>query len=162
MYIYVFGVLSCFGDSSCIHVRNFTNNEIPSADVNSLQYSTVTANTVDCATFFSCANSIFQSITFINARGPHSLNNAIITSGNANLTTLRMEGYFTGVNATFICQKGHFCFIDCYGTGCYGLNLLCSHKHSEGKLFLIASTRLRHASFSWFTTMTSHNHLRTP
>eukprot|EP01084_Bolivina_argentea_P037878 70046_1 len=61
----------------------------------------------------------------IHAMGYYSLLYANIDSLNRNKITVKMYGSVAGYGATMLCQQGSICTLDCKGTGCLHMELIC-------------------------------------
>ena len=118
-YVSCSATLSCYGSN--IHV------------VNSHPYA------LYCSGDMGCAYSTISSTMVIKAYGSYSLYNAIIvnTQFPSSMSTsvsiiVDLYGGYSGYNASIYHIGVRNYVINCYGNGCYGLNLICNNSDCSG------------------------------
>merc|ERR1719461_10519 len=80
----------------------------------------------ECYSDGACAQSTISLQSYFAVRGAYAMYNATITSpGNAGNVRLEMRGYYAGYGATFHCQTGDQCTINCEVNACEMLYLQC-------------------------------------
>eukprot|EP01084_Bolivina_argentea_P052335 96141_1 len=110
--LYIHNDAYCFGGSSC--------------SFSWLDSQNTATHTVWCGGEQSCAKASFSKMSRILAHGAYSLYNSFIFSDpNSNSLSVELFGYRAGFGATILCQTGHLCTINCYGSGCLSLHILC-------------------------------------
>eukprot|EP01083_Nonionella_stella_P112334 330343_1 len=105
------GLAQCYGFQSCVSTTITTVGNLPD---------------IWCDGEQSCAYSRIFLTWFLHGTGTHSLYLSTIHSDDSDIH-IALTGKLTGYGATFICNAGHTCTIDCLGyDSCYMFYVNCT------------------------------------
>ena len=92
---------------------------------NSVITMTSSGGDVRCYGDRACYKATISNAEDLRGKGAFSLSQATINSNGIGTIDALFSGYMAGYEATFNCESGDTCNIDCYGNGCFGLILNC-------------------------------------
>ena len=129
----------CAGFYSCISGKFISTNAFD-CDGSMSCYAATTIegiyyNSAYCMDEYSCAFvSDYCDVSFPNSaqtgeifcHSKFGMYNSSVNSSGAKIVNAYYFGYYCGFRSRLICREDSICNINCFGNGCYGLDLVCS------------------------------------
>lgn len=113
-------LINTLGAVDCAGVKSCTNS----------QFRYTNPDHLSCFGDSSCQNVILNNAKDIGFYGEYSAIGAVINPNGTiveeNELIVGFWGYFSGYNATVHCWSGQTCEIECFGNGCFGVNVICA------------------------------------
>ena len=132
--------IACYGDHSCANVLTNITASASEDNVRTIDCRGMascmgtklldTGRLIDCRAERACSDSILQAKDHISGGGAYSLMNSIIYPFEGK-ATVYLRGYYSGYNATLICEpNGEItCSVNCAGNGCKGFIFQCKSEN---------------------------------
>ena len=120
--------LYCGGTRSCYHttIDDINDQLWCHGTASCLQSDMEPDDDVYCLADQSCKDTLIAGGDVMYGYGAYSMYNSIVDSESTSDISVRLYGYMSGYNLTYICQSGATCALECAPDACLGTNFICN------------------------------------